>query len=144
MDELGLEAAISALLRDMCADAGVECSPKIELGDTPLPSEVEIGLYRIAQESLTNILRHAQATHIRLELVQTPYSVCMVIEDNGAGFDAEKLATSGRRGMGLLSMQQRTELLRGSFDVYSSLGEGTLVQVRIPVLEEAKYAQEEN
>lgn len=135
LDELGLETAVLTLLRDMCEDAGLRWKTQIDLDDGALSSEVEIGLYRIAQECVTNALRHAQASDIALELVRIPQAVSMSIEDNGMGFDPDELAEREQRGMGLLSMQERTELLGGSFEVFSTVGEGTLVRVRIPVFE---------
>lgn len=135
LDELGLETAVLTLLRDMCEDAGLRWVTQIDLDDEALPSEVEIGLYRIAQESLTNVIRHARASDIRVELVRIPHAIGMAIEDNGVGFDPEEVASKGQKGMGLLGMRERTELLGGSFDVFSTAGEGTLVQVRIPVVE---------
>jgi len=137
LDELGLETALLTLLDDMCPDANLQSVTQIDLDDQELPTETEIGLYRIAQECLTNVVRHAQAGMVRMELVRIPYAVCLSIEDNGQGFNPEEAAASGQGGMGLLSMQERAELLGGSFEVFSTKGEGTLVQVRIPVLEVA-------
>lgn len=135
LDELGLEAAVLALLNDMCEDANLQWDTEIDLGDQTLPSGIEIGLYRIAQECLTNVLRHAQADSVHVKLAQEGHAICFSLEDNGVGFNPDELAARGRRGMGLLSMQERSELLGGTFDVYSAVGEGTLVQVRIPVME---------
>jgi signal transduction histidine kinase len=135
LDELGLETAILTLLRDMCQESPLQWETEINLDERPVPNEIEIGLYRIAQECLTNVLRHAQATSLRLELVRDPQAIRMAIEDNGSGFEPEAVASNGQRGIGLLSMQERTELLGGTFDVFSGVGEGTLVQVRVPMSE---------
>jgi two-component system, NarL family, sensor kinase len=95
-----------------------------------LPTAVEAGLYRIAREALTNVVRHARATTARLHLAQEQGRVRMRIEDDGTGFDPNSVPP-GR--FGLLGMSERARLLGGILRVESTPGEGTVVQVDVPV-----------
>jgi two-component system NarL family sensor kinase len=95
----------------------------------PLPIQVESGLYRVAQEALTNIQKHAHARKITVQLVTTPDHIRLTISDDGRGFDPEKLA-EGRYG--LVGLNERVKLLGGQFKLQSSPGQGTRVEVIIP------------
>ncbi len=132
--EFGLDIALRSLVQDMAEAAGLTAECNLKLGDRRLPFEVESTLYRIAQESLTNIVRHAQASHIFVELVSLPYAICLRVDDDGAGFNPEKIVNSGdTRRLGLVGMQERAEMLDGSLEVHSGLDAGTSVRVRIPL-----------
>lgn len=93
-----------------------------------LPAAVENGLFRIAQEVLTNIMQHAQATIVVLKLVADEQMVALTLADNGGGIDPTVLAT-GRESWGLLSMREGTESLGGRFTLNSQPGQGTIVNV---------------
>lgn len=95
----------------------------------PLPVQVETGLYRVAQEALTNIQKHAEARRIILHLATTPDQVQLSISDDGHGFDPEKLPP-GR--FGLIGLNERVKLLGGQFHLQSSPGKGTRVEVIVP------------
>jgi signal transduction histidine kinase len=94
-----------------------------------LPVRIETGLYRVAQEALTNIVRHASAHHATLQLVLLPDRVSLVIEDDGRGFDTSK-KREGRYG--LIGMNERAKLMGGSLNVQSSPGAGTHLEVTVP------------
>jgi two-component system sensor histidine kinase UhpB len=114
------------------ANLTTEC--KLELEGRRLPFEIESTLYRIAQESMTNIVRHARATHIFVELISLPYAICLRIDDDGVGFDPEAIVNGGdTRRLGLIGMRERAEMLDGSLEVHSGSGAGTSVRVRIPL-----------
>lgn len=98
-------------------------------GSRPLPLRVEVGLYRIAQEALTNVTRHADARRAILRLVTTPDRVRLTVEDDGRGFDPSQLP-KGRYG--LIGLNERAKLLGGSLGLESSPGAGTRVEVAIP------------
>jgi len=133
LEEFGLEVALSSLVEEMTEAPGICSECHMELGGQRLPFEVETMLYRIAQESLTNVIRHADAKRIRVDLVSLPYAVCLRVEDDGCGFDASSLLKStDQRRLGMVGMQERAEMLGGSLEVQSAPGEGTAVQVRIP------------
>lgn len=94
----------------------------------PLPVHIEAGLYRIAQEALTNITRHAEARHVRLHLATLPDRAQLIIQDDGRGFDPSQIPPDR---YGLIGMNERAKLLGGRFDVHSSPGAGTRIQVVI-------------
>ena len=96
----------------------------------PLSPRVEIGLYRIAQEALTNIGRHAQASQAWLEVTMSPEKVRLVVSDNGLGFDPEKIP---QNRYGLIGLNERVKLLHGRLQVETSPGQGTRLEVTIPL-----------
>ncbi len=99
-----------------------------------LDANTELVLYRIAQEALNNVLKHAGATHICLKLVYEPGQVTLCVEDNGCGFKngkPEKKETAALRS-GIINIQQRTKTLRGNCHISSTAGKGTIVSVTIP------------
>ncbi len=97
----------------------------------PLPARIEAGLYRIAQEALTNAAHHARAAHIHVQLTITPDRVELTIRDDGCGFDPDQMAESGR--FGLKGIQERAKLLRGQMYLESCPDEGTTLRVVVPV-----------
>jgi signal transduction histidine kinase len=100
-----------------------------------LPNEIEVTLYRVIQEALTNIARHAQAGTVRLSLERDATSVTAVIEDDGRGFVVEELdaATPALEGAGLLGIRDRVSTLGGRAEIRSGPGQGTRIQVVIPL-----------
>lgn len=137
LDEFGLAMALEALVKDMGSEIDIKTNCACSLENGQLSEEIEVVLYRIAQEGVTNIIRHANATHARLELIMKNQGVFMTIDDNGDGFDPKKVSVSKtERHLGLISMRERTEMLDGELDVYTTLGVGTSVQVFIPLPKE--------
>jgi signal transduction histidine kinase len=104
-----------------------------------LPPEVEVALYRIAQEALTNAVRHGRAATVRLSFVRTPATAIVEIADDGQGFDETEWRTGARREdqLGLLGIEERAALLGGVMRVSTGPGAGTTVRVEIPVMQEA-------
>ncbi|MFZ5908460.1 MAG: HAMP domain-containing protein, partial [Chloroflexota bacterium] len=134
LEELGLEAALRTLVQEMLADAELNFDCQLDLGGQRLPFEVEISLYRIAQESLTNIIRHADAEYVEIELRATPIEVLLHIKDDGKGFMAEILGHKvDRDHLGLINMRERAEMMGGSLVVQAAPGLGTTIDVRIPI-----------
>lgn len=100
-----------------------------------LPREVEANIYRMTQEPLHNIVKHAQATHVAVLLQRRAKEVLVVNEDNGRGFQTDarpERATNGR--LGLLSMRERAALIGGTVDIESALDQGTTIFVRVPLI----------
>jgi signal transduction histidine kinase len=91
-------------------------------------------LYRVAQEALTNVARHAQASHAEVKIQKLDGAICMKITDNGKGFQKERVlhAKKGKR-LGLLGMRERLEMVGGNFTVTSAPSKGTTVRVQIPL-----------
>lgn len=100
------------------------------LGEQRLPQQMEITIYRIVQEALVNVVRHAQATHADVILERRPGQVRVIVEDNGRGFDMTEAMYSGR--LGLLGMRERVEMLGGRLMIDSAPGMGTMVLVEVP------------
>jgi len=99
--------------------------------DRRIDDSTEIVLYRLAQEALTNAVKHAKASTFRLSIVQSYPHIIFVAEDDGVGFDPE--APDSRRALGLLSMRERAAMLRGTFSLSSTKGKGTRIRIEIPV-----------
>jgi signal transduction histidine kinase len=133
LDDLGLNAA----LRWYGGQVQERTKLKIMVefvGEAPeLSGEVKTTLFRVAQESITNVVRHAQATQANVQVTYDADSVNLRIEDDGCGFDAKKITTSRQPAWGLTGMQERSNLLGGTCVILSEPGYGTLVEVTIPL-----------
>ena len=132
LDEFGLSAAIQALADDVSNQSGVRVKFKNRV-EMKLPQNLEMVLYRIVQESVTNVVRHANARQVIIELEPQENLIYLKIADDGSGFDpAEINPAAGKRHLGLISMHERAELIGGKLDMYSELGIGTTIEVRVP------------
>ena len=128
-----LECAIAHLIANIQSNPTnqINISQQITLS-APLPNNLKILLYRIVQEGLTNIVKHARAQQVRLQLTSSAAIVTLNLEDNGQGFDVEQT----KSGFGLQSMRDRAESVSGTFTVNSSTQKathGTRVQVSLPI-----------
>jgi signal transduction histidine kinase len=143
LDDMGLERALRRFTEEWSATTGVpvDFHPGGDLETRRLPHEFETALYRIAQEALTNVARHAQAKRVSVLLERRPGYVSLIVEDDGRGFDAQGTteAPAGSGRLGLLGMQERARLAGGSLTIESAPGGGATVFVRLPLvaLEEA-------
>ncbi|MFC1975380.1 GAF domain-containing protein [Chloroflexota bacterium] len=138
LEEHGLAAALQTRLESVEGRSGLQTEFQAE-GISDLPSEIEEGLYRIAQESLNNALKHAQARRVSIGLTQEQRSVVLEIADDGIGFDPNTAWAKG--GLGLRGMEERVALLGGQLAVNSKPGEGTKVrvEVEVPPIPDANY-----
>ena len=130
LDDLGLAAALDHLAAEFRVHIGAEVSFAATGCTDGLPDVANTVLFRIAQEALTNIERHAAATSIRIELEGDAEGVTLRIADNGSGFDAEGIAGHPKRGIGLRNMMERMEAIGGQFRIESSPA-GTIVLARV-------------
>jgi len=130
LDDFGLAPALERLVDTYGRQAAVPVHLEIRLGDERLPAEVETTLYRMVQEALTNVAKHADATSISILLTRTASSVRLVVEDDGAGFEP-----GGARdgGLGLPGMRERVALLDGRLRIESAHGKGTTLVAEVPV-----------
>lgn len=137
LDAVGLEAALRDLLRQWSASQRLTTDLHVTLpGDERLPSEVETQLYRITQEALNNIGKHAAASHVSVLLERRGRDVAMIVEDDGRGFDVEAIRKDASRSMGLMGMRERAATLGGDVQVEARPGSGTTVFVRVPLRED--------
>lgn len=133
LDDFGLIPALQSYLKGFMAQTGVRVSLTIFAKVELLSSDVRTVLYRITQEALTNVARHAHATRATVGILQHDGSISVEITDNGCGFQAQDAAPArGRKRLGLLGMRERAEMIGGTFAVDSTPGKGTTIQVEIP------------
>ena len=139
LDDLGLGAVLERYAADYTKAHGIAVDVYApELALARLPAEVETALYRIAQETLTNVLKHAAAKTVSLVVRRESSGVHLTVEDDGRGFDNDALlqAPGTGKGLGLLDIRERAALLNGSVTLESRPGSGTTVHVCIPLREE--------
>lgn len=122
-----LKDAIQKLVSDIHLQGTVD----IIGSSPPLSIRVESALYRIAQEAITNVGKHARASSIKVQIILTPSRVRLVIEDDGIGFDVSQPINSGR--FGLIGLKERVKLLHGTVDIVSCVGSGTVIETSIPL-----------
>lgn len=135
LDDLGLLSAVRWFAERTLRPLGVNVRCDLAGLDQRLPLEVETALFRVIQEAVTNVAKHAEADTVLIQSLRHAGSLVIDIEDDGKGFDmagAEKPVDSAR-GLGLLGMRERMELLGGSLEVDSAPGRGTRVVLRLPV-----------
>jgi signal transduction histidine kinase len=131
LDEIGLFPALRAYVDAQAALSGVDIDLEVEENEGErLDGAREIACFRVVQESLTNALRHAQPTRIRVRAIRRPASIALSIADDGRGFDVSTLAAAGH--LGVVGMQERVRARGGTFHLASRPGEGTRVDVQIP------------
>lgn len=130
-----LGEALATLAQEFAGQAGLAVSFEPVGAGRPLPPRVESGLYRIAQEALTNAVRHARASHVLLRLAVTPGEASLRVSDDGVGFDLDAVP-DGR--FGLIGLNERARLLGGQLDLQTSLGAGTCVEVVVPLNDMAR------
>jgi len=136
LDDFGLDMALRRYASEWSEHNGVAADFHSHGMETHrLPTEVETTLYRITQEALTNVLRHAKAKRVSVLLERRPDHVLLIVEDDGQGFDAQAvLMASGTHGrLGLLGMRERVILVNGTIEIEAAPGTGTTVFVRIPL-----------
>jgi len=131
LDDFGLAAALERLVSTFSETTGIAVELETTLGEERLPGEVETALYRIVQEALTNIVKHARATKVSIVLVRRDGQVTALVEDDGEGFDP---AAARADGLGLVGMRERVALVDGRLTIESSAGSGTTLAVEVPLL----------
>lgn len=136
LDDLGLVPALLAFMKEFGKRTGLQihftasAAGKIE----QLDNLKRTMLYRVAQEALTNITKHAQASQAKVSIEIQTDAICMTISDNGKSFDVKHaFSAKRRRGLGILGMRERVEMLGGRFAIDSAPGKGTTVRVHIPL-----------
>jgi len=133
LERFGLTETISHTIKNVGASSGIEVQANLDPIDTILAPEVEIHVFRIIQEALTNIVKHAGVSTASVTIRKRDGSVSIVIKDNGVGFSTSK--NSKRKGVGLDDIEQRVSLTGGRLTVDSKPGRGTAVRVLIPIPE---------
>jgi signal transduction histidine kinase len=132
LDDFGLDAGLRWLTERFAERTGIEVDYKSEF-DGRLPDETETHLFRIVQEALTNVARHAKATRVAIHLRPDVDSIRLTLSDNGRGFDTHELMRSAPHGMGLSGMRARARSARGELELRSEPGRGTTIEVWAPM-----------
>jgi two-component system NarL family sensor kinase len=128
LDDLGLGPGLESLARNL-SDMQVE----LDIRADRLPPHVEVALYRIAQEALQNVVKHAEASRVRLSLSTGPGGVRLAVDDDGRGFDGDGLGEAEHRhSYGMVGMRERAELIGATLTITSWPGRGTTVEVVVP------------
>ena len=135
LDDLGLIPALHTYMKHFRAETGIRVSLSAFAAVDQVSGDKRTVLYRVAQEALTNVARHAQASRAEVIIQKLEGAIGMKINDNGKGFQVERVlhAKKGKR-LGLLGMRERLEMVGGNFTVSSALGKGTTVRAQIPLI----------
>lgn len=136
IDDLGLIPTLRRYIQDFLLRSGIEVDFVILGDEKRLPSALEISLFRIAQEALSNIMKHSKAKNVRVAVDIEDKFIMLNVKDNGKGFNLNEKENEVQKNkyesLGLVSMKERTELLGGSFSIKSTPGKGTSIIVKIP------------
>ncbi len=130
LNELGLEATLKRFVRELAEQCNLRIELLARLPERFDPNE-ELVVYRVIQEALTNIVRHAQAKNVSIVLTSMDNRLQLIVEDDGIGFEPNEIPATEK--LGILGMRERVELLGGSLNIESRLGYGTSVNVRLPL-----------
>jgi signal transduction histidine kinase len=135
LDDLGLLPTLRWLLDRTAQRSGVKCTMQAEIRGEKIAPEIAVTCYRVVQQALTNVGRHAKAKSVEVSIRREDHRLSVQIADDGIGFDvrgARKRALLGE-SLGLLSMEERVGLLGGKFEIRSSKGKGTVVRAEFPM-----------
>lgn len=130
IERLGLTVSIDAMVKRLIETTGMSIECSIENIDSFLSKENEVQYFRVIQELLNNIIKHAEASNVVLKIKRSKIFIITDVEDNGIGFDAEEKVGSG---FGLMNIDERIRILKGSYDIKSGIGKGTKFRITIPL-----------
>jgi len=128
--DLGIVAALEWLVEEFIEYAGIPCELVLGDGDITLGEFTATAVFRIVQESLTNIARHAEATQVEIVVTRTDGQLCFEVSDNGKGFDPH--AAASRKSFGLVGIRERVAMMEGDFELDSEPERGTRIRVCVP------------
>ena len=144
LDDLGLVPTLRRYIQDFREKSGLSIDLHIMGEERRLAPHLEVTIFRVIQELLDNVDQHAQAAHVDVTLDLEGEAVAVTVEDDGSGFDVEEALTAakeslgipvGRKSVGLITIQERTEMLGGEIEIDSSVGRGTKVRLEVPAIE---------
>jgi signal transduction histidine kinase len=143
LDDLGLIPALNSFMKHFSKETGIRVSLSAAAAVEQVDGDKRTVLYRVAQEALTNIARHAQASRADVKIQELDDAICMTIKDDGKGFPAEHgLHAKKNKRLGLLGMRERLEMIGGRFNVESAPGKRTIVQALVPLGKAASGGRE--
>ncbi len=139
LEDLGLSAALRRLIQEFSKHYHIDCNDQESEINDLFPLEIQVTIYRLFQECLTNIGKHSQASQLTVAINKTYKSVSFVIQDNGKGFNpAQRRHQAGVQGMGLAAMEERVRMVGGQLSIWSQEGAGTRIAFDIPYFTETK------
>ena len=135
MEDLGLSSSLKYLIQEICRNNDMHHTVAMDEIDELFSPEAQINIYRIFQEALTNIVRHAQATRIEVKISKPGNRVSFLFKDNGKGFDLKKARSRhlSKRGLGLTTMNERALMAGGNLRIWSRKDKGTGIVLTIPI-----------
>ena len=134
LDEMGLSPSIIELCNSLSKESGINISANITGKIVKLPGSTETSLYRISQEAINNVIKHAKATECSINIEFSSNKIKMIIADDGIGFNKKNyINNSKNKSLGLFNMKNRVENLNGIFKVNSQPGQGTIIFIEIPI-----------
>ena len=131
IDDIGIEAAMDSFIKDFQVKNEIATEFVVHLNETAFPENINLTLYRILQESLNNIVKHANARNVFVSIKLLNKNVVLTIIDDGVGFDTTKVRS--KRSFGIMGMEERIKMIGGEFEIISVLEEGTTLKVSIPI-----------
>ena len=145
LDDLGLAAALESYVERLSERTGISAHCFVEPLETPVSPTLEITCFRIAQEALTNVVRHAQAKNVWIEVQERKDELHLTVSDDGVGFDVLSTLrySAHKEHLGLMGMQERVALMGGEIEIDSGLGRGTEIIARLPLVSKRDHDQEE-
>ena len=141
LDDLGLGAAIEWHLNEFEKRSGIAVHYTGLNNEVPLSITSKTGLFRIVQESLTNVARYAQAKNVKVNLEKRYDHLWLSIKDDGIGFDLEEVAA--KKTLGIVGMRERSAMMGGNYDINSSPGNGTTIVVNVPIVTDEQQPENE-
>jgi signal transduction histidine kinase len=143
LEDLGLSSALQWLANQLKSETSIRTNTDIEQVDHLVPRRSWIIVYRVVQEALTNILKHADAGSVSLVTRTEGKKVLFAVEDDGVGFDPEDEGTrsADAKGLGLTTMNERVKIMEGDYHIWSRKGSGTRITFSIPI-ENTRFAVE--
>ena len=142
LDDLGLIPALQAFMNSFTKQTGVRTGLTAFAAVERLDTSKRTVLFRVAQEALANVARHAQASRVEVILQKLPDGICMIIKDDGKSFQVNHVMHGeGSKHLGLLGMRERLDMVSGSFEVESIPGKGTTITAKIPIGTAARAAR---
>jgi signal transduction histidine kinase len=142
LDTAGLQAALEWQASQFQAQTGITCEVTADIDDAVLEQELNTAFFRIFQEALTNIIRHAHATKVEVRLRQTASEIVLEVKDNGRGISEAQIHNT--KSIGLLGIRERAALLGGTVHIKGQRGKGTVVMVHIPKAQQGRRKTRSN
>ena len=142
VEDLGLERGLRQYVTEVCEEQNWESEIVTDTQGLQIEHSMEASIFRIAQEALTNVRKHARTQRVRVELSAEDQSLVLRVQDWGQGFDALLIQKDEAEHLGLVSMRERAQMINGVCKIESELGKGTSVEVRIPLASLAQRSED--